>query len=152
MPERPDPSDRPLSASQEDYLEAIYHLVRGGRAARASDIATRLRVRRSSVSVAVRGLAVRGLVEHSSYGLTRLTRRGLVAAKDVAGRHRSLREFLEGILGLPPAQAERTACAMEHGAPRELPRRLASLTRILRTEPGLLRRIRVAGRSRGGVR
>lgn len=147
-----DRAETPLSASQEDYLEAIYHLVRDGRAARASDIAARLHVRRSSVSVAVRGLAARGMVEHSSYGLTTLTRRGLAAARDVAGRHRSLREFLEGVLGLPPEQAERTACAMEHGAPRELPRRLASLTRILRTEPDLLRRIRSTGRPRGRAR
>jgi DtxR family Mn-dependent transcriptional regulator len=148
MPERANSTARPLSASQEDYLEAIYHLVRDGRAARTSDIADRLRVRRSSVTGAVRTLAARGLVEHSAYGLTSLTRRGLAAARGVAGRHRSLREFLESILGLPPDQAERTACVMEHGAPPELPQRLATVTRILRARPGLLRSIRAPGPAR----
>ena len=150
MPDRTDTAERPLSASQEDYLEAIYHLVRDGRAARTSDIADRLRVRRSSVTVAVRALAARGLVEHSAYGLTSLTRRGRTAARGVAGRHHTLRDFLESILGLPPAQAERTACAMEHGAPPDLPRRLASVTQILRSRPGLLRRIRATAPARGG--
>ncbi len=144
MPKRPDTARRPLSASQEDYLEAILHLAGAAGAARTSDIADRLRVRRSSVTVAVRQLAARGLVEHSAYGLTSLTCTGRAAARGVAGRHRTLRDFLETILGIPPAQAERTACAMEHGAPPELPRRLASVTEILRARPSLLRRIRGA--------
>ncbi len=150
MTRRTEAAERPLSASQEDYLEAIYHLVRDGHAARTRDIAERLRVRQASVSAAVKELAARGLLEHTAYGLTKLTRRGLATARGVAGRHLSLREFLETVLGLKPAQAERTACIMEHGAPPELSARLASVTAILRTRPGLLRRIKSAGNPRRG--
>lgn len=152
MPRRIETAERPLSASQEDYLEAIFHLVRDRRAARTSDIAERLRVRRASVSGAVKELAARGLVEHSAYGLTKLTRRGSAVARGVAGRHRSLRDFLATVLGLRPAQAERTACIMEHGAPPELSARLAAVTAILRERPGLLRRIKSTGSPRQGRR
>lgn len=145
MTRRAETAERPLSASQEDYLEAIYHLARGRQSARTRDIADRLRVRQASVSAAVKELAAQGLVEHSAYGSTKLTRRGRTAARGVAGRHLSLRDFLETVLGLKPAQAERTACIMEHGAPPELPARLAAVTAILRDRPGLLRRIRTAG-------
>lgn len=134
---------RALSASQEDYLEAIYHLVRGQRrVARTSDIADRLGVRRSSVTGALRGLAARGLIDHSAYGTTTLTPRGRAAARGVAGRHRSLKDFLQTVLGLPPKAAERSACAMEHAAPPELQERLVALTEVLKKRPALLRTIR----------
>ena len=134
-----------LSASQEDYLEAIYHLVRDRREARTSTIADRLRVRRSSVTGALRTLAARGLVEHAAYGSTTLTRRGMAAARAVADRHHILREFIETILGLPAEQAEQTACAMEHAAPPALPARLRRLIFLLRRQPDVLRQVREAG-------
>ncbi|HON46229.1 MAG TPA: DtxR family transcriptional regulator, partial [Kiritimatiellia bacterium] len=39
-----------LSVSIEDYLEAIFHLVRENTVARSKDIAERLKVNRSSVT------------------------------------------------------------------------------------------------------
>jgi len=49
-----------LSASLEDYLEAIYHIVQKKQAARAKDIVQRLRVKNSSVTGAMRALADKG--------------------------------------------------------------------------------------------
>ena len=46
-----------LSASLEDYLEAIYHTVVAKGAARAKDIVLRMGVHNSSVTQALRSLA-----------------------------------------------------------------------------------------------
>jgi len=54
-------STKTLSASLEDYLEAIYHIVREKKAARAKDISKRLGVNRSSVTGALHSLAERKL-------------------------------------------------------------------------------------------
>ena len=41
-----------LSANMEDYLEAIYHISEEKQAARAKDIADRVKVNKSTVTVA----------------------------------------------------------------------------------------------------
>ena len=46
-----------LSASLEDYIEAIYHIVEEKLVARSKDIAIRLDVSRASVTEALRALA-----------------------------------------------------------------------------------------------
>ncbi|MCI5132482.1 MAG: metal-dependent transcriptional regulator, partial [Candidatus Electrothrix sp. EH2] len=50
------PLENKLTASQEDYLEAIYNIVDDKMAARAKDIAEYLAVRASSVTGALRTL------------------------------------------------------------------------------------------------
>ena len=47
-----------LSASLEDYLEAIFHIEKSRRVARAKDIARRLNVKGSSVTGALQALAI----------------------------------------------------------------------------------------------
>ena len=103
-----------LSESLEDYLEAIYQLEREAGSARPADIATRLAVSRPSVTGALRALSDRGLVHYAPYTAVALTSAGRKAAAEVARRHGILKEFLERVLSLPAAQAERAACRMEH--------------------------------------
>ena len=62
-----------LSASLEDYLEAILQLEREVRVARVSEIADQLKVSRPSVTGALKNLAGRGLVSHAPYGHVTLT-------------------------------------------------------------------------------
>jgi DtxR family Mn-dependent transcriptional regulator len=54
-----------LSASMEDYLEAIYHIVTAKQAARAKDIAKRLDVNNSSVTGALRTLSEKGYINYA---------------------------------------------------------------------------------------
>lgn len=103
-----------LSASLEDYLEAIYHLVREGRVARVRDIAARLNVQMPSVTGALRSLAAKDLVNHDPYSYVTLTPEGERIARDMVRRHEVLTGFLSNFLGLDAAAAERNACAMEH--------------------------------------
>ncbi|MFW6161376.1 MAG: metal-dependent transcriptional regulator [Planctomycetota bacterium] len=103
-----------LSASLEDYLEAIFLLVRDQRVARVKDIAERLGVQMPSVTCALRGLCERGLVEHDPYSYATLTPRGERIARELFHRHQVLTAFLSDYLGLEPQTAERNACQLEH--------------------------------------
>ena len=59
-------------------------------------------------------------------------------AEDVSGRHVSLRRFLMETLGLTQAEAEQTACGMEHDATPLVLDRMALLGEFLRGHPGML--------------
>lgn len=103
-----------LSESLEDYLEAIYHLERENRVARAAEIALRLGVSRPSVTGALKALGQRGLIHYDPYAHITLTAQGKRLAADVVRRHTILKEFLIKVLSVPPAEAEQAACRMEH--------------------------------------
>jgi DtxR family Mn-dependent transcriptional regulator len=103
-----------LSESLENYLEAIYHVVREKKAAKARDIANRLNVKSSSVTGALQALAAKGLINYAPYDLITLTDTGLVEAGKVARRHQVLRDFLTKVLGVDYKEADQAACRMEH--------------------------------------
>ena len=121
-------NDQNLSASLEDYLEAIYHVEVKKQAARATDISRRLGVRSSSVTGALRALAERDLVNYAPYDLITLTAAGRRLAKDVVRRHEVLRDFFIRILGVAQDQAEDSACKVEHAIPKPI---MDRLTRFL---------------------
>jgi DtxR family Mn-dependent transcriptional regulator len=103
-----------LSASLEDYLEAILQLERASRVTRVSEIAAQLNVSRPSVTGALKNLATRGLVTHARYGHVTLTEEGAWVAGDVERRHLAIRDFLTGVLDIPEDRAETAACRLEH--------------------------------------
>ena len=109
-----------LSASLEDYLEAIYHTVEAKGAARAKDIVLRLGVHNSSVTQALKSLAEKELVNYAPYDTITLTASGEAIAKDVVKRHETLRAFLGKVLALPAAEADEGACRMEHAISGEI--------------------------------
>lgn len=115
---RPDGADHlegeALSASLEDYLEAILQLERVSRVARVSEIAGQLGVSRPSVTGALKSLGARRLVTHARYGHVTLTQEGERIAAEVERRHLAIRDFLTGVLEIPEERAEITACRMEH--------------------------------------
>ena len=105
---------RAVSASMEDYLEAIFRLIAEKGAARVRDIADLLSVHRSTVSWTLKGLAEKGLVNYSRYEITTLTTLGEKIAQDVCRRHEIIGRFLTEILGVDGDAAEANACRMEH--------------------------------------
>ena len=128
---------RQLSASLEDYLEAVWLLVRRDRVARVRDIAERLKVGMPSVTAALKSLAKRKLVKYDPYQVVTLTAAGRSMAEEISGRHRFLREFLTGVLGLDNDAAEANACRLEHAVDAELLERLRSFTRFIERCPRL---------------
>jgi DtxR family transcriptional regulator, Mn-dependent transcriptional regulator len=107
-----------LTASLEDYLEAIFHIIEEKEAVRPKDIARRLDVSNSSVTGALRALADRELIKYSPYDVITLTSNGKNAAKDVIRRHEVLRDFFIKVLSVEAADADKAACQMEHSIPK----------------------------------
>ncbi|MBU2501616.1 metal-dependent transcriptional regulator [bacterium] len=103
-----------ISASLEDYLEAIYHTEEAKGAARAKDIVLALGVHNSSVTQALRALAEKDLINYAPYEVITLTAPGRRVALDVVKRHQVLSKFLVKVLGLPADRADEGACRMEH--------------------------------------
>jgi DtxR family Mn-dependent transcriptional regulator len=108
------PANLKVSASLEDYLEAIYHTVAAKGAARAKDIVQRLGVHNSSVTQALRSLSDKELINYAPYDVITLTDRGERIALDVVKRHTTLSAFLRKVLGLSDHEADEGACLMEH--------------------------------------
>ncbi len=120
-----------LSASLEDYLEAIYHVVSEKQAARAKDIARKTGVNSSSVTGALRALAEKGYINYAPYDLITLTPKGQKHARDVVRRHEALKDFFIRVLFIDPLEAEETACKMEHSVSRPVLDRIISLMEFI---------------------
>ncbi|PKL50381.1 MAG: metal-dependent transcriptional regulator [Planctomycetes bacterium HGW-Planctomycetes-1] len=103
-----------LSASLEDYLEAIYNLICRHKVARSKDIAESLGVSRASVTGALKLLNSKGLVDHQPYGFIGLTEKGRQQAQFVVYRHNVLETFFVNVLGVEKQIAEKAACKAEH--------------------------------------
>lgn len=114
-----------LTASQEDYLEAMLELIGQTGNARVRDIAERLNVAKSSVTFALRGLAKRGMVNYEPYQLASLTNEGQSVAERIRRRHRGLSRFLRQVLDVDEAIAEANACRIEHAVTDGLVRRFS---------------------------
>jgi Mn-dependent DtxR family transcriptional regulator len=112
---RAEPAKYTPSASQEDYLETIYHLEKQQDVVLVSDIAERLRVQRPPATRAVQALKRKGFVAHEARGDVSLTALGRSAAEALAHRHADLYYLLSAVLGVPPDVAESDTCQMEHG-------------------------------------
>lgn len=97
----------------EDYLEAVYTLIDGGRHAQVKDIAALVGVKMPSVVKAIRELKKLDLVVQEPWRPIELTDRGLQMASHVRSRHTLLRSFLVK-LGVSLKNADRDACRMEH--------------------------------------
>ena len=103
-----------LTASQEDYLEAIAELIAVEGHAHTKDIAAKLNVKMPSVTGALRQLEKSGCIEYRTNYPVQLTAVGEELAEDIMGRHRVLKRFFVELLGLLPNQASETACRIEH--------------------------------------
>ena len=97
---------KPISASLEDYLEAIYKIREVQDSVRPIEISRRLGVGRASVSEALRSLSNRGLVNYENYGVLTLTEKGEKVAQEVIFKHNILYDFFANILELDELEAD----------------------------------------------
>lgn len=119
------PKTDSLTASLEDYLETIYHVIHEKQAVRVKDIATRLGVQNPSVTGALKNLSKKGHINYSPYDVITLTDKGETAALDIIRRHEVMKTFLVDILCLENNEkAEKSACQMEHSVPSEVLERI----------------------------
>ena len=105
-----------LSASLEDYLEAIFNLTgeSDSSAAHSTDIAKMLGVSKSSVTGALRVLKKKGLANYKPYDCVTLTKSGQATAAAVVRKHNILKSFFVNVLGIDMDTAQQAACKAEH--------------------------------------
>ena len=124
---------KPISASMEDYLEAIYQIVQENKVARSRDISKQLGVTNASVTGALRTLSERSLINYAPYELITLTGEGSRIAEDVVQRHSLLKEFFISVLGIDEEEAGDNACKMEHVITETLQQRLLLFIEFVNT-------------------
>lgn len=104
-----------LSASSQNYLKAIWNLSEwSSEPVTTSTLATRVGVRLSTASDAVRKLTEQGLASHAPYGAVTLTAEGRVHAVAMVRRHRLIESFLVEMLGYRWDQVHDEAETLEH--------------------------------------
>lgn len=103
-----------LSASLEDYLEAIFNLAGEYDVARSKDIAKLLSVSKSSVTGALRALKKKQLVNYKPYDYVTLTKAGKTAADKIVRKHNILKSFFADVLRIDADIAQNAACKAEH--------------------------------------
>ncbi|MDP4182444.1 MAG: metal-dependent transcriptional regulator [Bacillota bacterium] len=103
-----------LSASMQDYLEAIIELEEEEGTVRITDIANKLEIAKASVNQTIKKLKEMELVTQQVYGPVELTDKGRQMAHKIRQRHIKLRQFLIEVLGVDEDIAEKDACLMEH--------------------------------------
>ncbi|MCK9230478.1 MAG: metal-dependent transcriptional regulator [Syntrophales bacterium] len=136
MPELRDASkNKPLTASMEDYLEAIFDLDAKKQAVRVKDIADRLDVRMPSVTSMLKILNQRGLVNYEKYETVHLTAEGVVIGREMRRKHDALRRFLTDVLKIDDGTADAEACRMEHVLSSETMDRLDDFINFIYTCP-----------------
>ena len=109
--------------ARDDYLEAILLITQQKGHCRSIHIAETLDVTKPSVSVAVGKLIEAGLITMDDGKIIRFTEEGLALATLTLEKH----NYLKGLLisaGVEDSDAEREACAMEHGLSEESFRKL----------------------------
>ena len=102
-----------LTESIEDYLEAILLLSRELGNVRSIDLANRLNYKKPSISVAVKNLKEKGLINIDENKFISLTDSGLNIATNVYERHQVLTKCLK-MIGVSNETALHDACLIEH--------------------------------------
>lgn len=123
-----------LTPTLEDYLETIYRICEFNKVARSMEIADRLNVKRSSVTVALRSLAEKGLINYQARSFVTLTEDGLNTAKCVDKKHNTLLDIFTTVFGISQDDADKTACEMEHGMTSLVCKKMNSLLKALRDD------------------
>ena len=103
-----------LTESMEDYLETIALLINEEGHAHTKKVAERLGVQMPSVTSVLQQLERMDYITYRPRYPVILTTKGKQTADRNIRRHQVLHKFFLEILGLPLAEAEETACRVEH--------------------------------------
>ncbi len=103
-----------VSATTEEYLEAIYRLEEQNGSAKTSELAKRMKVALGTITNTVESMEKQNLVFHEPYKGVKLTPKGRKTALDVLRRHRLSERLLTDILQLEWSKAHDAACKLEH--------------------------------------
>ena len=109
-----------LSPTEEEYLEAIWHLEHRNMVAKTGDLSRSLNVTMGTTSNMIDHLEREDLLQHEHYRGVRLTQKGIEAATTIVRRHRLSERLLTDLLHFDWVRAHDAACKLEHGLSREV--------------------------------
>jgi DtxR family Mn-dependent transcriptional regulator len=116
--------DASVTKSERETLKAIYRQTLDRAEAQTGALAEALGVAPGTVTVTVKRLAERGLVDHRPYHGVVLTEPGRRTAVAFIRRHRIVERFLADMLGYAWNEADRLAGSFEHDLPQEVEDRI----------------------------
>jgi DtxR family Mn-dependent transcriptional regulator len=122
-----------LSETMQMYIKTVHDIQGVKGAARVTDIASALDVRKASVTSALRSLSERGLVNYAPYDVVTLTTTGLGIAEELDRRYQALHDFFVTVLGIDPETADKDACSLEHHVSETLHQRLVGFIEYYQT-------------------
>ena len=102
------------SASREDYLRAVYHLMEENKEVRSVEVADYLNVTKPSVSEMLKGLSKEGLIQYKKYSKVKLTGKGHKIARNLTSKHRIIESFLKNMLKINEKSVHEEAHRLEH--------------------------------------
>jgi DtxR family Mn-dependent transcriptional regulator len=126
--------NRELSASLEDYLEAIAILSQENELVRCSNIGVYLKVKKSSVTNALQHLYKKNLINYTPYKPIKLTQTGKQIAIEILKKHVTIREFFVNVLGVDNNKADEAACKIEHAIGKEITDKLVDFVKDFKGE------------------
>ena len=102
------------SASREDYLRAVYHLMEENKEVRSVEVADYLNVTKPSVSEMLKQLDKDRFIEYKKYSKVKLTGKGHKIAQKLTSKHRIIESFLKKILKIDSENIHEEAHRLEH--------------------------------------
>ncbi len=126
--------------AQENYIETISLLALKG-PVQPSTLASKLGVKRASVSKFIRTLAVKGLVQHKLRGDISLTDSGQELAEAIMRRDTCLTRLLVDVCNMPAEEADSEVHRLEHLISDEVLFRLEALVEFACTSNAWLKRL-----------
>lgn len=125
---------------EEDYLEAILHVVRKKGYARVGDISKHLNCSAATVTEMFGRLSKNGMVNYEKYGGVTLTDNGREVGIEVDRRHGILKHFFM-MLGIDEETADLDACEVEHSIHPVTLSKLNRFLSIMKEDDELRRKI-----------
>jgi DtxR family Mn-dependent transcriptional regulator len=122
------------TSREEDYLEAILHIVDRKGYAKVGDISRHLHCSAATVTEMFGRLSEKGFVNYEKYGGVTLTEEGRRIGTEIDRRHHIIKGFLE-ILGVGPDIADTDACQIEHSLHPQTVDRLKGFIEFVRSSP-----------------
>ena len=125
----------------EDYLEVIYELLKEKGYVKSKDISRILNVKASTVTIMLKTLAEKKLINYEKYGGITLTEEGVKKAEEISKKHKIIIDFLL-LLGIDEKQANLEAEGIEHIISDETLRKIEKLYNLIKEDEVIERKIK----------
>jgi Mn-dependent DtxR family transcriptional regulator len=132
---------RLTSPKMEDYLEVIYELLKEKGYVKSKDISRILNVKASTVTIMLKTLAEKKLINYEKYGGITLTEEGVKKAEEISRKHKIIIDFLL-LLGIDEKQANLEAEGIEHIISDETLRKIEKLYNLIKEDEVIERKIK----------